>query len=191
MEVRTLQRRQENLAAVVKTFKDSVESDNARAPQALREEALTGMWQFSKVREKIPAAVYDLAEYMDRVNPPREDPVFLCKIMRISLALYLLDKMDEISRSVASDRGFNMTVLFSTARAAVGRLLDSKYFDKGRSEIINGYLEAEPSLLAIAAVCKVQTLDLYDAVRIYKRNVADMLPEGPLEPPPEYASAAR
>ncbi len=191
MEMRALQRRGENIASLVKTFKDSIESDKSKAPQSLREEAFTGMWHFSRIREKIPAAIREMAEYIDRENPPRGDAGLALRVARISFALYMLDKMDEISRAVQSDKGFKMTALFSTARAGVGRLLDERYFMKSRDEILDGYLDAEPALAAISAVCRVRLLEMHEAIGKYQPKVASMMPEGPIEPLPAGVAASR
>lgn len=175
-DARLLGARQDSLRALAAAFKSGVEQDRLPAPRAMREEALSGMWNFSATRERIPEQIAELCVYFRSRRPGPEDHGMNLRIMRISLALYLLDKAGEISKKfVASENlGTNITSLFTAARKGVERLLDERYFSKSRDDILSGYLEAEPALASIAGVLGVQLPCLGDAVAEYKGRVADL-----------------
>ena len=175
-DARLLEARQGSLRALAAAFKSGVEQDRLPAPQAMREDALSGMWNFSATRERIPEQVAELCVYFRTKRPGLEDHGMNLRIMRISLALYLLDKTGELSQKfvAADNRGTKITALFTTARKAVERLLDERYFSKSQDEILTGYLEAEPALASIASVLGAQLPCLMDAVAEYKNRVADM-----------------
>ncbi len=172
-----LEARQSNLKALAGGFKSLIEHSTMPAPQGLREDAFTGMWDFAKLRQQIPDEVRSLEQYICYFSPGPDDAELNERIARICLALYFLDKMEQISRAVLKDGGLEKVALFSVARERVEAILSEDFFTKAPRRIINDYLDAEYSLAPLASACSVQLLPLDDAIAKYQKNVASMVGE--------------
>jgi hypothetical protein len=188
-DMRVIETRQSNLKALADGFKSMMERGKKPAPQGLREDAFTGMWNFAKVRQQIPDEVKSLEQYICYFGPGPDDPELNERIARICLALYFLDKMEQISRAVLKDGGLEKVALFSVARERVEAILSEDFFTKSPRRIINDYLDAEYSLAPLASACSVQLLPLDDAIAKYQKSVASMV--GEAERARQAADAAR
>ena len=164
---------QANLRSVAATFKRAIERDKRLAPIAMRTEVLTCMWNFATVRKEITDEAASLAYSYMKLS----DADFNLKIARLSLALYLLDKMQELSVAVRSNPNRTIVALFDVARSRVEDILGESYFFKSKERILYDYLEAEVALASCAECCSVRLLSLHDAVKQYKMKVADMIEE--------------
>lgn len=175
VERRIIANHQDNLKSVADSFKDAIERDKSRAPQSMREDAFSGMWHFSKIRKQIPTEVKELEQYIYDFGPGPLDEELNMRLMRISLALYFLDKLDEYSEAVRKRGGMQITSLFTVMRVRIERLLDEDYFSKTSREILGGFLDAQPSLLALSKVTPVKIHEPFDAVNLYHPKVCDMI----------------
>ena len=122
-EKQLLESREAAIEELAENFKTNVDSDRSIASHQMREVASTGKWCLSRIRAAIPGEVRALCDYMDRVNPDKHDFELGLRIVRLSLALYFLDKMDEISKKVAShpNRGQTILNLLASVRSGVER----------------------------------------------------------------------
>lgn len=161
---------QQNLRSVVSSFKDAMERDRKPAPEAFRTEALTGMWNFAPVRQDIKREVAALAAYFRTDADPPSD--FVPRIGRLAIAMYLLDKMQEIAEAASKNRHVSAVALFDMARRGAESVLDRDYFSKSPERIMHDYLEAEPSIVSCGSAFNVRTLSLADAVKEYKMKAA-------------------
>ncbi len=159
-----------NIRAVALSFKDAIERDKRAAPEGMREDALTGMWNFAPVRQEMKREIAALADYFRTGADIPAD--FVPRIARLSVAMYLLDKIQEISEAAAKNRSVSAVALFDVARRSVETLLDVSFFSKPPEAVRNGFLDAEPALSSCGAAFGVPLLGLEDAVRAYKMKAA-------------------
>ncbi|MCI0504170.1 hypothetical protein L0Y65_05685 [Candidatus Micrarchaeota archaeon] len=174
-ERRIIATHEANLRSVAEGFKDAIERDTMRAPQGMKEDAFSGMWNLSGIRKQIPEEVRSLEQYIYDFAPGRNDPELNDRLMRIALALYYLDKMDEFSDAVRKKGGLQLTSLFTVTRVRVEGLLDERFFSKTPRQILNDYLDAETALRSLSAACSIAVHTPYDAVVMYHERVCVMI----------------
>jgi hypothetical protein len=168
--------RRDNLGGIAKAFRDASEKTKKPALEDLRTEALSGMWNFSRIRAAIKTEAAALAEYFRGEGPtPEQETDYLSRIGRLSIALYLLDKSQELSAAAGKKNNVLSISIFDVARRGVENLLSESFFSKGSKDIIHDYLDAEPALVSCAAVFSVRLLSLEDAVRAYKMQAAKLV----------------
>lgn len=185
-EMLILASREASLRSVAGSLKDAIDRDKRPAPAGMREDAFIGMWNFSRVRQQIPEEVRALERYIREKRPGPQDEGLNLRLMRIALALYYLDKMDEFSEAVRAKGGMQLTSLFSVARSRVERILDGGYFSKTPRQILTDYLDAQCALTSLSAATSVPVHTPGDAVAMYHMKVCDMVGEAEAE-----AKAAR
>jgi hypothetical protein len=165
-----LENHDRNLRSIALSFKSGVEGDKTRATSVMREEVFTGMWKFSEVRDAMKKEVADLAGYY--INELPKPPDFSIRIIRLSLAMFVLDKFDDMRKSVAKKPNVSLVALFEVARESAERLLGDKFFSLTQDELMHAYLDAEPSLVSLAKCCSIQMPNLHQAVEKYKVKAA-------------------
>lgn len=165
--------RSENLRSIARSFKDHSERDKRIAPVGMREEALGGMWNFAAIRKEMKAEAESLAEYFKTDDPIPPD--YIPRIARLSICMYLLDKMQELSEVAGKERKTSIVAMFDVARRGVQNLLSESFFSKDPERIKDDYLEAETALSICASSCSVRLLSLEEAVRTYKLKAAQMV----------------
>jgi hypothetical protein len=176
-EKRILATREASLKSVAGSFKEAIDRDKRPAPAGMREDAFSGMWNFSRIRNRIPDEVRALERYIHDQRPGSQDEGLNLRLMRIALALYFLDKMDEFSEAVRAKGGMQLTSLFSVARSRVERILDGGYFSKTPRQILTDYLDAQCALTSLSAATSVPVHAPGDAVAMYHMKVCDMIGE--------------
>ncbi len=180
VEKRIIETRQSNLRSIADGFKSLMERDKRPAPQGMREDAFTGMWNFAGIRQKIPEEVRSLEQYICYFAPGPQDAELNERIMRIALALYFLDKVGQLRDSLKG-AGPTKVALFTVARERVENILSEDYFSKTPRQIMGDYLDAEYSLSSLASACGIQLLPLDAAVAKYQPKVAAMVGEAETE----------
>lgn len=166
---RVLQERQRSLRQLASSMKDAAEHDTSKAPPAMKNEARKQAWEFSAIRREMAGEIRDLAAILNVGEPPAD---FALRIMRLSVASYLLDKLGEMAKATGESDGAVRVALFNSAAGAVKNILDDLFFFKGRDQIIRDYLDNEGDLMSCAAACSVQLCTLESAVATYKHKVA-------------------
>lgn len=162
----------ENLRSMACSFREAIEKGNHKpAPEEFRADALSGMWNFARVRRELKEEASALAAYFTLDGDIPAD--YLPRIARMSVAMYLLDKIQEISEGMARNRAVSAVALFDVARRGVERVLDESFFMKSPERIMGDYLDAEPALVSCASLCSVRILSLEEAVKEYKMKAAE------------------
>ncbi len=171
-------RRHDNLTLFATGFANSVQTAARPAPAVLKQDTVATVWDVAAIRQQIPQQISGLRVFMRsgyvRGNAGSEAE-FNLRIMRLSLALCVLDTMDKLSKAVLKKDSAELTTMFKVAATRLKSMLDDSYFSKTKARIIFDYREAEPALAACAAACSVRLPSLYDAVKQYKKNVACLI----------------
>lgn len=166
---RVLDHHDENLRSLALSFKDAADKDRSRAPMALREEVYTGMWRLADIRERMKAEIADLADYYVRDVP--RPPDFGIRVIRLSVAMFALDKLDDMRKAVAKNPNTTLIALLEVARSDAEKLFGEGYFSLTQDGLIHAYLDAEPSLSSLAKCCNIPLPNLHEAVERYKLKV--------------------
>ncbi|MEW6722713.1 MAG: hypothetical protein AB1324_05615 [Candidatus Micrarchaeota archaeon] len=131
-------------------------------------------WGFAQARESLRDELSSLARIFESA-PPRIPADFDTRIARASIAMYLIEKCDELLAAATERKSTPALLLYKRASAAAMRVLDKGFFGKSAGDIIRQYLAAEVEFTACAEHLGVPLLTLEQAVRAYKGKVADSL----------------
>lgn len=158
-----------NLRSAVKAFRCMVEGDMSTAPASFQLEARQGMWKLKGIRQRMDKLMSEMAASFARGEEPED---FDGKLAKLSIAMYLLEKTDQMLEAALRDNGTAMVALFVNAHAAVSHILDEGYFSRTDGQVIDSYLDGETAITACAACTGVRLLALHHAVEDYKMRVA-------------------
>lgn len=166
---RVLDNHSENIRSVALAHKDASERDRSRAPQEFRQEVFTGVWKFSEARERIKKEINELAEFY--INDIPRPPDLRLRVERIAVAMFVLDKLDDLRKAAVKKPSTTLVSLFEVARASAEQLLGEKFLKMSRDDVIHAYLDAKPSLVSLATCCNVHLPELHEAVSKYRLKV--------------------
>lgn len=174
-ELRILNNRESNLKDVVRGFKALVDGEYSQAPQSIQIDARRTRWELTEFRSLMGREMECLARYciQYRKFPPDND----IRVARIALAMYLLDKTEEMLDAAIERKNPALTSLFISAFASIRNIIDSEYFRKTPGRIMDDYLDNESAIVACAACAEVPLLSLQLALREYHIPAADAIDE--------------
>ncbi|MBD3210535.1 hypothetical protein GF318_04105 [Candidatus Micrarchaeota archaeon] len=178
---RVLQDRKRSVRAYARACKDAAESGLLDASRKDLARTRMGMWSFTPVRKEMVEEIDKLAVEMKSGREPEDLDV---RVMRVSLAMYFIDKLEEMLNQIEMSNSAALASMFGSAGRAVGRILDESFFSKTPKQIINDYLDGEHTLAGCAEACSVSLLTLEQAVKEYKSKVAQEVDQAAKKLPP-------
>jgi len=167
--------RKARMKDLTRQFKDNMERDSTIARADFRAESFSGTWRFAEKRKEIQGQITSLAVIFRDGLPLPED--FDIRIARLSVALYLLEKVQEMRDAAMRMKNTTVVALFDMVRRKVEGILDQNYFSKSKDQIIREFFDAELELTACAKCCNIQVLEIWDVSEKYKMKVATLVDE--------------
>lgn len=167
---RVLDARNAAIREFASCVRDAVVHDRLTAPFDMRAAALTQMWVLTDIRREISEEIHSLAVAIKTNNVPAD---FALRIVRLSLAKYLIEIAEEMQRSSIAAKTPTATSTFTSAVGAIRHILDHNYFSKDHHRIIDDYLDVEPLIVAASTALSVPLKTLPDVVKEYKMRVAE------------------
>jgi tRNA(Ser,Leu) C12 N-acetylase TAN1 len=159
-----------DLREEIERFKLDAEREPRGFSRSMGIEARRELWDFTPARTALREEIAELSTIFRRRDTLPED--LDLRIARAAIALYLLDKADELLNLALETKRKGSLSLFSNAAAGIRSVLGPDYFSKGAKRIIKDYLEGEVALTACAESLGAGLPTLEQAVKDYKAKVA-------------------
>jgi hypothetical protein len=112
---------------------------------------------FSKEESDVPS---------DRINK---------RIVALTVFMYLFDTTLMLYKAVLKKNKVGLYSLFDSTRNSLYNILSKKYFKRPYVEVMRGYLETEPRLVACAELSEVELIAIHKAVEAYQPKLADLV----------------
>jgi hypothetical protein len=170
LEARILSNREANLRNVADAFGALVAQERAPAPAEMQLEARKAIWELSGFRAQAKSEMAAVVRELCKGSFP---PDYDLRIARLALAMYWLDKTQEMLDASKKRDNPALTSLFQCAFEAIRSMLDRDYFTKSSRQIIDDYLDNEATIRACASCSGVELTSLELAVKRYMKKVAD------------------
>lgn len=167
----TVAEHRDNVKRAARVFKAALQNDRGAVGPTLKAGIARGMWEFSTTRRSIQEELRSMADLFRGKNRLPDD--FVDRIGRLSISMYLLEKMEAMHKASMERKAPNVSALFETARQSVARILDDSYFSKTLEQIVEDYLDGEMSIEAAAASCGVKLVSLGDASELFKKQISE------------------
>ena len=132
-------------------------------PEGIRVEAQQGIREFRKTKLIIEDEIKILSKKGLRASAELD-----VVVARLSLALYLYNRVEEMYHTVLERNSLSLYALFAPVREEVKKMLSAEFFKKSTKDIIMDYLRIEAMFVACNKVCGLPVLTISDAVKQYK-----------------------
>ncbi len=116
----------------------------------------------------------DSFSLIDFNAPP---PDFDVQVARLCIAIYLIEKTNQIRTSAFAKDNTNLTSLYVKLSDSVSALTDEGFYGMEIREIAERYLDFEALLFACCEICELRKSTLRDAVDRYKKELGRMVAE--------------
>ena len=132
-------------------------------PQQAREEAQISIREFRSLKLSIDDEIKKLSKKKLKTGADLD-----LVIARLSIALYLYNRVEQMWSAVLERDSLAMYALFSSVRNEVKEVMAKDFFKKSSNEMIADYLRIEAVFVACSKVCGLPVLTISDAVKQYK-----------------------
>lgn len=162
-----LLRHERSIREAVKGFASMVDLDRREAMAGTASDTRKTIWEFAEVRKDVEEEIRALAAILDQ-NHGAPPSGFKESIIKISLAIYFLEKLEAMAAVAAESGNPTLNYLFRSTVGHMREVLSDFYMFTDFRESISKYLDCEGIFLSCAGACGVEALPLDDAVRRYK-----------------------
>ncbi len=101
------------------------------------------------------------------------------RVARLSLAMFLLDRANQLHDAALARDNAALYSLFVSARNRVCEMLESDYYSKSTEAVLAEYLDTEPLLTACSGLCGLPAVPSpEEIVKAYKRRLAGKIAKG-------------
>jgi hypothetical protein len=142
-------------------------SNKSIPPQMRKEEAS------SKVIEGMEALLSENIRAFAEVEPQPEGRGLDAPVARLSLSMFLLDRLKKLQGLVLAGDSLSMLSLFISLRNRIAEELTSEYYAKSIEDITGDYLDIEPLLVACSELCGLAVPPLQEIVNEYALRLAE------------------
>lgn len=160
----------------VKGFAALVEGDVRKAPPPMGLASRQTLWEFADLRKDVEEEVRALGAILKN-NGGAPPSGFKESVIKISLAMYFLDKLEEMAAVAAERRNPTLNSLYLSTVGHMKEVLSDFYMFTDFRQSISRYLDCEAVFRSCAEACGVEALALDDAVRLYKVKARSRIDE--------------
>lgn len=156
-----------NREELIRFYKSLGQFGDRAIPPEMREEE-----ESSPAIEAMESILSGAIARFSKLEPMPEGRALDAAVARLSLAMFIIDRLGKLRGLVLAGDSLPMLSLFTSLRNRAAEMLTSEYYSKSIEDITGGYLDFEPLLTACSELCGLAVPSLPEIMSEYKMRLA-------------------